>query len=35
LRGGTEADYALAVARLEHALADAERAAGVGLNAAP
>ncbi|HET6241405.1 MAG TPA: hypothetical protein VFD99_05385 [Arthrobacter sp.] len=35
LRGGAEADYAPAVARLEQALADAERAAGVGLNAAP
>jgi len=35
LRGGMEADYAPAVARLEQALADAERAAGVGLNAAP
>jgi hypothetical protein len=35
LRGGAEADYAPAVERLEQALADAERAAGVGLNAAP
>ena len=30
LRGGTDAGYAPAVARLEQALADAERAAGVG-----
>ena len=30
LRGGTDAAYAPAVDRLEQALADAERAAGVG-----
>ncbi|MCU1532404.1 MAG: hypothetical protein JWO49_1975 [Arthrobacter sp.] len=35
LSDGAEADYVPAVARLEQALADAERAAGVGLNAAP
>lgn len=33
LRGGTDAGYAPAVARLEQALADAERAAGVGREA--
>ena len=33
LRGGTEAGYAPAVARLEQALDDAERAAGVGREA--
>ena len=32
LRGGTDAGYAPAVARLEQALADAERAAGAGRN---
>lgn len=35
LSGGAEAGYGPAVARLEEALAEAERAAGVGLNAVP